>query len=82
MKTRPIYQKRENLILPEELRKVCSLPLDIEWTSWEDDQTADNCQTWDGEHQTANISFERKQHFGGNKVRTRGEQNIVKSIAI
>ena len=65
MKTRPIYQKRENLILPEELRKVCSLPLDIEWTSWEDDQTTDNCQTWDGEHQTANISFGGEATFWG-----------------
>ena len=57
-------QKRSvGFILPEELRKVGSFPLNIEWTSWEDDQSADNCQTRDGEHQTANLSFEQKQHL-------------------
>ena len=76
-------QKRSvGFILPEELRKVGSLPLNIEWTSWEDDQTADNCQTWDGEHQTANMSFDRKQQFGGKRGNYKSQHNIVDSIVV
>ena len=61
---------------PEELRKVSSLPLYIEWAGWEDDQTADDCQAWDGEHEAANIYFHWKQLFLGKKR----PHNIVDSM--
>ena len=72
----PVYQKGE-FLPPEELRKVSSLPLHIKGAGWEDDQTADDCQTWDGEHQTAKISFDRKQLCWG---KDKSKHNIVGSI--
>ena len=75
----PVYQKGE-LLSPEELRKVGSLPLHIKGAGWEDDQTADDCQTWDGEHQTANISFDQKQQFLGKRGIDKSKHDIIDSI--
>ena len=75
----PVYQKGE-LLSPEELRKVGSLPLHIKGAGWEDDQTADDCQTWDGEHQTANISFDQKQQLLGKRETTKA--NTISQTAL